>query len=87
LKKPATGPSGRLVAWDKEGEAIEPPFEPAIVLVSDPQEGVRGSIWVRGGISVEAADGEVYEIRNRITLCRCGLSANKPFCDSSHIQL
>ncbi|MFC1846744.1 CDGSH iron-sulfur domain-containing protein [Chloroflexota bacterium] len=80
-------PSGRLVVWDKKGSAIEPPFEPSIVLVKDLQEGVRGPIWVRGGITIEAADGEVYEIRNRVTLCRCGRSVNKPFCDSSHIQM
>ena len=80
-------PSGRLVVWDKSGEAIEPPFEPSIVLVEDPTAGVRGPIWVRGGITFEAADGYLYEIRNRATLCRCGRSVNKPFCDSSHMQL
>jgi CDGSH-type Zn-finger protein len=87
IKEAGNCPSGRLVVWDKGGGVIEPPFQPSIVLVNDPQEGVRGPIWVRGGIPVEAADGEVYEIRNRVTLCRCGMSINKPFCDSSHIQL
>ncbi len=77
-------PSGRLVAWDKNGKDIEPKFEPTIGLVEDPQEGMRGPIWVRGGIPVESADGSVYEIRNRVTLCRCGKSSNKPFCDGSH---
>lgn len=80
-------PSGWLVVWDKEGKAIEPVFEPSIVLVEDPQEGVSGPLWVRGGIRVEAADGTIYEIRNRVTLCRCGRSANKPFCDSGHIEI
>ena len=80
-------PSGRLVVWDKKGKAIEPPFEPSIVLLEDPQEGIKGPIWVRGCIPIEAADGELYETRNRVTLCRCGRSVNKPFCDSSHIQL
>ncbi|MCJ7768966.1 MAG: CDGSH iron-sulfur domain-containing protein [Dehalococcoidales bacterium] len=80
-------PSGRLVVWDKNGKAIEPVFEPSIVLVKDPQEGVSGPIWVRGGVQVEAADGTIYEIRNRVTLCRCGRSVNKPFCDSGHIEI
>ena len=31
-------------------------------------------------------DGKAYEIRNRVTLCRCGKSKNKPFCDASHIE-
>ena len=77
-------PSGRLVVWDKTGEAIEPEFEPSIALVEDPQEGVSGPIWVRGNTVVESADGTPYEIRNRVTLCRCGKSSNKPFCDGSH---
>jgi CDGSH-type Zn-finger protein len=79
-------PSGRLVVWDKKGKAIEPKFEPSIGLVEDPQEGMRGPIWVRGGIPVESADGSIYEIRNRVTLCRCGKSSNKPFCDGSHCK-
>jgi CDGSH-type Zn-finger protein len=78
-------PSGRLVVWDKKtGKAIEPAFEPSIGLVEDPSIGVSGPIWVRGRIPVESGDGKVYEVRNRVTLCRCGKSSNKPFCDSSH---
>ncbi len=77
-------PSGRLVVWDKKGKAIEPKFEISIGLTEDPQEGMRGPIWVRGGIPVESADGSTYEIRNRVALCRCGKSSNKPFCDGSH---
>ncbi|UCF09264.1 MAG: CDGSH iron-sulfur domain-containing protein, partial [Thermoplasmata archaeon] len=45
-----------------------------------------GPIWVRGRIPIESADGHIYEIRNRVTLCRCGWSSNKPFCDSSHLD-
>jgi CDGSH-type Zn-finger protein len=39
---------------------------------------------VLGGIPVETVDGFTYEVRNRQLLCRCGASANKPFCDGSH---
>ena len=78
-------PSGRLVVRDRAtGEAIEPKFEPSIGLIEDTAKKVMGPIWVRGGIPVVSADGETYEVRNRITLCRCGRSANKPFCDGSH---
>lgn len=79
-------PSGRLVAWDKDGHAIEPAFEPSVGLVIDDQAGNTGPIWVRGGIPVEAADGSTYEVRNRVTLCSCGRSANKPFCDGTHAR-
>lgn len=78
-------PSGRLVILDKKaGKIIEPNFAKSIGLIEDPAMDVNGPIWVRGGIPVESADGRTYKIRNRVTLCRCGKSANKPFCDSSH---
>jgi CDGSH-type Zn-finger protein len=78
-------PSGRLVAWTKEDNAIEPDLVPSIGLVEDPQVGVSGPIWVRGGIPIESADGTLWETRNRVTLCHCGKSRNMPFCDGSHI--
>ena len=81
-------PSGRLVTWDRTtGRAFESEFEPSIGLVEDPTMGVSGPLWVRGGIQVIAADGFRYEVRNRQTLCRCGQSQNKPFCDGSHASI
>ena len=78
-------PSGRLVVWDKKiGEAIEPALEPSIGFIEDPQMGCNGPIWARGGIPIESVSGKTYERRNRVTLCRCGKSSLKPFCDSSH---
>jgi len=79
-------PSGRYTALDKAtGRPHEPALAPSIAFVQDPESGVSGPIWVRGGITVESADGQEYEVRNRVTLCRCGQSGNKPFCDGSHI--
>ena len=81
-------PSGRLVVRDQQSNAdIEPEFTPSIGIVADPAEGLAGPIWVRGGITVTSSDGEPYEVRNRVTLCRCGASANKPFCDASHASI
>ncbi len=80
-------PSGRLVMFDrKSGKALEPEFEPAIVLIEDPAQDCSGPLFVKGGIPIEAADGYQYEVRNRVTLCRCGKSHNKPFCDATHIR-
>ena len=81
-------PSGRLVAWDKKtGEKVEPEFEPSIgVVEEDSQAGKIGPLRVCGEIPIESADGAAYEVRNRVTLCRCGKSRNKPFCDSSHLH-
>ncbi len=85
IKQTRNCPSGRLVAWEKEtNEPFEPELEPSIGLVEDPHIKASGPIWVRGMIPVESADGEVYEVRNRVTLCRCGKSEIKPFCDTSH---
>ena len=35
-------------------------------------------------VQVIGADGFEYERRNRQTLCRCGQSENKPFCNGAH---
>ena len=80
-------PSGRLVASHHDTVVIEPEFAPSLGLVQDPAQGVAGPIWVRGGIPVRSSDGTTYEVRNRVTLCRCGASANKPFCDASHVAI
>jgi CDGSH-type Zn-finger protein len=78
-------PSGRYVAHAADSQPFEPEYEPSIVLVEDPQLGVSGPLFVRGGIEIVDTEGVPYEVRNRVTLCRCGHSANKPFCDGSHI--
>ncbi len=77
--------SGRLIAIDKDtGKPIEPKLPPSIGLVEDPAQKCSGPLWVRGGIPLIGADGQAYEIRNRMTLCRCGRSENKPFCNGAH---
>jgi CDGSH-type Zn-finger protein len=35
---------------------------------------------------IENAKGHEYAVRNRVTLCRCGASDNKPLCDGSHLK-
>lgn len=78
-------PSGRLKAIDvTSGAAEEPQLPPSIALVADPAQGVAGPLWVTDSIEVVGSDGVAYERRNRVTLCRCGASKNKPFCDGSH---
>jgi CDGSH-type Zn-finger protein len=81
-------PSGRLVAWDKaSGKPIEHALPVSIGLVEDPEQQCSGPLWLRGGIPVVAADGFEYEVRDRVTLCRCGESKNKPFCDGTHAAI
>ena len=82
-------PSGRLVSWDRHtARAFEPALEPSIAVIEDPALGVSGPLWVRGGVEVAwGPDGHVYERRNRMTLCRCGQSQNKPLCDGTHAAI
>lgn len=81
-------PAGRLVAWDKaSGRPIEHPLPVSIGVVEDPVQQCGGPLWLRGGIPVVATDGFAYEVRNRVTLCRCGASKNKPFCDGAHAAI
>ena len=80
-------PSGRLVVKDKEGKTLEEDFEPIIEILQDPKELVSGPIYVKGKITIESSNGYTYEEQNRATLCRCGKSRNKPFCDGMHVPI
>ncbi len=59
---------------------VEPPLAAGVGVVDD------GPLWVTGSVPVERADGLPLQVRPRMTLCRCGASANKPLCDGSHAR-
>lgn len=46
----------------------------------------NGPLRVKGEVTLKDADGNAYDLKGRdaISLCRCGHSENKPFCDGSH---
>jgi CDGSH-type Zn-finger protein len=71
-------PSGALAyGVDDDPEPVEDAPGPSMTPIVDGPYRVRG-------IQVIGADGRPYERRERQTLCRCGQSGNKPFCDGSH---
>ena len=71
-------PSGALHHLRKDGGAPEAtPTANRIILWPN------GPIQVRGDLHITAFDVAV-EDETRATLCRCGASQNKPFCDNSH---
>jgi CDGSH-type Zn-finger protein len=70
-------PSGALT-YEIEGTVNEPLMPQAIGVISN------GPLWVTAMVPIVNSDGTRLEARNRVTLCRCGASSNKPLCDGSH---
>ncbi len=48
----------------------------------------NGPVRIEGDFEIVDAAGNKYGLggRTAIGLCRCGLSANKPFCDGTHAR-
>jgi CDGSH-type Zn-finger protein len=46
----------------------------------------NGSLKIEGDFEIVDMEGNQYGLQGRtiVSLCRCGLSQNKPFCDGSH---
>ena len=46
----------------------------------------NGSLRIESDFEIVDKNGNVYDLAGReaLSLCRCGLSKNKPFCDGSH---
>jgi len=49
----------------------------------------NGPYVVEGLVQLVDGRGQVVDVstRPRVALCRCGQSANKPFCDGSHARV
>jgi CDGSH-type Zn-finger protein len=80
-------PSGSLTySMEADSDAIEPdlPAQVAVTTEMTSAGPIAGPLWVTGSIPIERSDGQPMERRNRVTLCNCGKSKNKPLCDGSH---
>ena len=80
-------PSGALTYHiEKDGPDIEPdlPVQIAVTTEITSQGPIPGPLWVTGNVPIERSDGKPLETRNRVTLCNCRLSCNKPLCDGTH---
>ena len=83
-------PSGSLTYTIEAGDAdIEPdlPLQIADTTEITSAGPIAGPLWVTGGVRIEREDGSAFETRNRLTLCNCGESGNKPFCDGTHREI
>ena len=80
-------PSGSYTyALEEDGPDVEADL-PVAIAVTEEERSLAGALWVTGGVPVTRSDGESFETRNRVTLCRCGHSMNKPLCDGTHRQI
>lgn len=73
-------PSGAL-AYEPKEASVAPDSAPARNLV---QVVHHGPLYVSGDLDVGGAEADMAGVAFRAALCRCGLSARKPFCDNSH---
>jgi uncharacterized Fe-S cluster protein YjdI len=44
----------------------------------------NGPLFIKGEVELYSGDGNLISKEDRTSLCRCGASSNKPFCDGSH---
>ena len=73
-------PSGALHFKRRDGGQPEIPPEQTTIVPTP-----RGPLYVRGFVQLRSADGQSVVEDVRMSLCRCGQSHNKPFCDNSHL--
>jgi CDGSH-type Zn-finger protein/uncharacterized Fe-S cluster protein YjdI len=74
-------PSGALHVERKDGGAGEPIPERNIVTVQ-----TNGYLRISGNLAIQATGVDIAQ-ETRATLCRCGASQAKPFCDNSHLEI
>ncbi|MDP9237248.1 MAG: (4Fe-4S)-binding protein [Chloroflexota bacterium] len=75
-------PTGALTYERLDGEDAEPQGD-AVTVTAFP----NGPLFVRGSVTVTNGHGEIVRQGTRMALCRCGESANKPFCDATHRKI
>lgn len=44
----------------------------------------NGSLFVTGDVELVDAEGNAFPAKEKMSLCRCGLSSSKPYCDGAH---
>ena len=57
--------------------------DPEIAVMQNHIKGVSGPLSVSGYVRISDESG-LFEPKSKVSLCRCGASKNKPFCDGTH---
>ena len=73
--------SGKHREQGSGGPQEQPPDETVV----DPRP--DGPLFVHGRLRIVGDEGGVIREDTRVALCRCGGSANKPFCDGTHRRI
>ncbi|MFM7853885.1 MAG: (4Fe-4S)-binding protein [Flammeovirgaceae bacterium] len=77
-------PSGALSYYlnsDSVGDEVK--VEAETIVETTP----NGPLMVYGNVTIKDANGNLTKKSNATAFCRCGASANKPFCDGSHKKI
>jgi CDGSH-type Zn-finger protein/uncharacterized Fe-S cluster protein YjdI len=87
--KPYCDGSHHAIGFDASGEPPSGDTEMLAVrdgvLAIDPQ--VDGPLRLRGNLEIVSGTGRAVARVESAYLCRCGGSANKPFCDGTHAKI
>ena len=73
-------PTGALTYQDKDGSPESAPGENTVTIANN------GPLYAHGELEIEGVAEDMAGVKFRAALCRCGKSANKPFCDNSHLE-
>lgn len=74
-------PSGALHVERKDGGQGEPIPQRNVVILEP-----NGNLRITGNLALQATGVEISQ-ETRMTLCRCGASHYKPFCDNTHREI
>ena len=74
-------PSGALTYVDNDGTPEAAPAENTAMVA------YTGPLYLTGDLAIAGAPEDMPGVSRRVALCRCGASANKPFCDNSHLEI
>ena len=80
-------PSGALSYSLPGGEREQAVDRPPTINISPKRYGADGPYDIQGSIQLIDHADNVPESEEHYTLCRCGASKNKPFCDGTHWYL
>ena len=82
-------PSGALSieGANVEADKVEGSSEEASAVSTKVTVTKGGPLLVKGKLTIELANGETEEKSGMTALCRCGASANKPYCDGAHKKI